>query len=275
MEIKISHAGYCHNIERITIKGGKWKNIKFPAMFALIKHPKLGFILYDTGYSSAFFEQTKKFPYSIYGAITPVHCSKDDEAVSQLEKLGILPDDIRYIIISHFHADHISGLRSFPNSTFICSRKGYESIKHKKGLSALKEAFIPNLLPNDFDNRVIFFEDSPVSTITCKGVHEFYPVGYDLFSDNSIKAILLEGHADKQYGILLQNEFGEDVFFIADATWSSEAYRELKYPHSLAKLIMHDKSSYYNNLNNIHLISKKNPSIHIIPSHCIEYFKGE
>ena len=37
----------------------KQENIKFHALFAIINHPKLGWILFDTGYTKRFYEETK------------------------------------------------------------------------------------------------------------------------------------------------------------------------------------------------------------------------
>ncbi len=41
----------------------------------------------------------------------------------QLAELGLRPDDIRYVGLSHLHADHSGNARLFPNTTFLVSPK--------------------------------------------------------------------------------------------------------------------------------------------------------
>lgn len=272
MNIKIFKTGYCIHPEKAAIKIGSFKPIKFPASFALITHPTKGYILFDTGYSLKFYEETKNFPYNIYAKITPVHISKQETASKQLETLGIAPEEISYIILSHFHADHIGGCSDFPNAKFICSKKEYMFLKDKKGFSALKNVFIPKLLPSDFFNRTIFIESKKLTKLPI--VNEEFPVGYDLFDDGSILAVKLEGHSKGQFGIFLTAE-NKSYFFIGDACWLSKSYKELVPPSKIANIIMSDYNMFINNVDKLHSFNIKHPHIKIIPSHCSDTLNRE
>lgn len=118
MKIDILHAGYCTSPEHIAIQGGRWRSIHFPAMFALFRHPKFGAMLFDTGYSYRFFDETKKFPKRFYRWITPVHLKKD-LVVNQLANFDLHPKDITHVFISHFHADHIGSLCDLTWSRYV------------------------------------------------------------------------------------------------------------------------------------------------------------
>jgi glyoxylase-like metal-dependent hydrolase (beta-lactamase superfamily II) len=264
---RLFSAGYCTNFERITLKSGKFKSIKFPANFALIKHPSEGYILFDTGYSQHFIEETKKFPFNIYKMLTPVYFNEDESAYNQIINKGIDPEEIKYIIISHFHADHIAGLKDFKNCKFICFNKAYYEIKDKTGISALKNAFIPNLLPTDFEKRVIFIDMKQPFYIG----NEYSPLtfAYDVFSDRSILAVELTGHAVGQMGIIFENN-NNKIFLCADACWSSKAYKDNIPPSSITKLINPKQREYIRNLKKLHMLYKNNNDIKIIPSHCTE-----
>ncbi|TCO69356.1 MBL fold metallo-hydrolase [Marinisporobacter balticus] len=266
IELKILKTGYCIQLEKISIKEGRFKTIKFPAMVVLIKHPKQGYILFDTGYSHHFFKETKKFPYSIYKKITPVYLEESETVVSQLKKLNLSAKDIQYIILSHFHSDHISGCKDFPNAKFICSKVGYESIQNKKGISALKEGFIPNLLPMDFSDRIIFFEERQITKFPI--IETPFDHVIDLFGDKRIYAVLLSGHTKGHYGIFLKSN-NQYYFFIGDACWSSKTFEEYLLPHFIANFIMKDKKSYMENVKKLYTLHKAHPHIHIIPSHCL------
>ena len=92
--VHILHAGYCTAPEHIAIQGGAWRHIHFPAMFALIEHPRFGPMLFDTGYSYRFFEETRKFPNRFYRWMTPVTLCEKDLATNQLSTLNISKDPV-------------------------------------------------------------------------------------------------------------------------------------------------------------------------------------
>ena len=51
-----------------------------------------------------------------------VHARTDEGVVGQLAALGVKPDDIRYVVNSHFHFDHCGCNASFPRATFLVQR---------------------------------------------------------------------------------------------------------------------------------------------------------
>ena len=107
VKVSIFAAGFCACPEHIAIQGGRWRNIRFPAMFALLEHPRFGAILFDTGYSYRFFDVTRRFPERLYALMTPVTLHEQQLAVNQLAACGLKPADISHVIISHFHAESI------------------------------------------------------------------------------------------------------------------------------------------------------------------------
>lgn len=273
-------AGYCTNQANIVLKDEKKKKMKLPAVFACIEHPLHGYILFDTGYAERFFEETNSLPYSIYAKITPVYLAAGESAVDQLETVGIKSEDISYVFISHFHADHIAGLKDFPHSQFICSKVGYDLIKNKTGISALKSGFIPNLMPSDFESRAVFIEDcmlyEPMSDDMDKEKSEFihtYANIYDVFGDRTLLSVDLSGHAAGQFGLFFKTDH-HYVFLVADTVWRSRSYREQIYPKSIAKLIMSDPRQYKRNLDTLYEFHKNAPNVFIVPSHCEDVIKG-
>lgn len=260
MQFKFIKAGYCSNIERITLKGGSMKKVKFPAMSLFIKSDKFN-ILFDTGYSSSFEEETKKLPYSIYAKTTP-HVVLENEFVK-----NNVNESIDYIFISHFHADHIAGLRDFKNSKFICSRIEYEFLKDKKGISALVKGFIPKLLPDDFENRVVFIEDKKLIDNPIK--NSVFTKVYDLFGDRKLLAVKLDGHSIGQYGLIINDK--KKMFLIADATCSTKAYKERIYPSSIMGLIHHNFKEYKKTIDKLNKFYKEvEEDVLIIPTHDME-----
>lgn len=259
-EFRLFEVGYCKHCQRMTLKNGRFKKYEYPSFCALIKHQNHGYILFDTGYSERFTSLTQKFPASLYRRLTPMTLAKSLK--DQLLEIHIKPEDINYIVISHFHADHIGGLRDFPNAQFICHPEAIDDIRHKNGLRALFNGFLPGLLPKDFYERLFLMENE-----IKLGEHLLpFSKGFDVFGDDSLIAIPLPGHAKGQIGLYFKAP--NDTFLIADSCWHQETFKELIYPSQLTYLIHHDKTAYVNTIQKLHELYQRNKAIDIIPSHC-------
>lgn len=272
MQIKyeIYQAGACRHPERITIKDGVYSPVSFPALCFALHHPTKGIILFDTGFSSRFAKICKKFPERLYNMLIPVRIEDKDDFVNQLKRRArINPQDVYAIFLSHFHVDHIAGLLDFANAKIICSKEGYGAIRNLGKVSALLHGFSPDLLPADFFAKASFVEDAPQTSLA----HELSPfdAGYDVFEDGSIYAIPLPGHTKGQYGLFFKEANDAPVFLIADACWSSKAYREYKKPHFITSLVHHNWKMYCETLLKLHQLYKRRKNIVMIPSHCREF----
>jgi len=262
-KLYLNHAGYCMSKANHAVKGDENINIKFHALFGLIKHPDLGWILFDTGYTERFFEATKSYPNKFYALITKVFINKEDEVKEQLKRNGILPEDIKHIIISHFHADHIGGIKDFKNAIIYCSKVAFQQVKGISNLLAFSKGILKDLLPEDIEKRLKFIEN------VCKlEPDEIFVTKYDLFSDKSIYAYQLPGHAAGQIGISLQTEKAK-YFLIADACWDERAYKNLALPSSIVRFFFDSWSNYKKSILKIKIFHERNPDVTIVPTHCI------
>lgn len=268
MKITILQAGYCMCPEHLAIRGGGWRGISFPAMFALFEHPRRGPMLFDTGYSYRFFEETRRFPESLYRRLTPVTLREDQLAVNQLSTLHLKPSDITQVFISHFHADHVAALADFDRAHYVYLPQAYEALRYKHGLAALARSFLPGLLPDDFESR-----SAPIDVgRPCSLPPEYAPFhkGYDLVGDGTLLAVELPGHAAGQMGILARGDQDQTFFFVADAAWLARAVEENRTPHPLANFIFTDPKAYRATLSDLHTLRLNHPDLHIIPSHCAQ-----
>jgi glyoxylase-like metal-dependent hydrolase (beta-lactamase superfamily II) len=267
LKLTLMSDGWCEQLEHIAISGGKFQNIRFSSMFALIEHPTLGPILFDTGYTQRFFAETERFPARLYRMVTPVQLLASGGAVTQLQARGIRPEAVKHIIISHFHADHVGGLCDFPNAQFHCSQVGFAAVEKLRGWRALRQAFLRGLLPSDFVQRAAFVEDAPVKSLSAS--YKPFLDGFDLFGDGSVLAIPLPGHATGQIGIIFNAAGGQEYLLAADACWLSRQYRDALMPHGVVRLLV-DWSAYRDTLKQLHHLHQNHPSLRILPTHCAE-----
>jgi len=274
MKINILHAGYCTAPEHIAIQGGRWRSIHFPAMFALLQHPRFGPMLFDTGYSYRFFDETKNFPNRFYRWTTPVTLREEDLVVNQLLTFNLRPRDITHVFISHFHADHIASLPDLSWSRFVYMSNAFAHLRGLSESEGIKHAFMRGLIPNDFDERSD--EVDMNRPLLLSKEYAPFKTGYDLLGDESIIGVELPGHAHGQMGLFARDENSKLFFFVADAAWLKQSIVENRPPHKIANLLFPEPEAYRETLGNLHTYHLTHPDTHVIPSHCdltIQSFK--
>ncbi|MEN0064688.1 MAG: MBL fold metallo-hydrolase [Myxococcota bacterium] len=266
LKVRIDAAGSCLHPEHVVLRSGSLWPMRFPAIYAVLEHPTRGLTLFDTGYGTSFFEATRTFPECLYRLVTPVDFDPQQTAKARLEQRGARVEDVRRVVISHFHADHIAALRDFPKAKFVFLPEAWEMLRHRSRWSLLLRAFLPALLPDDFADRIAPLGGSlrPLPD-TCAPFNH----GFDLFSDGTVYAVPLPGHADGQLGLYCEAEDGP-VFLVADACYTSRSFREAIVPHPIAGLIVDDRKEYRRTLGKIHALHERDPDLRIVPSHCTE-----
>src|SRR5690554_2883534 len=74
--------------------------IRVPSFSVLFKHPDAGYILYDTGSSPG--DEKDRRPKEISDYF-PLHAQAEDFLDARLSSVGLKPDDVSMVIISHMH----------------------------------------------------------------------------------------------------------------------------------------------------------------------------
>jgi len=266
VNIQLLAVGHCRHCERVTMVGGGLRAITFPSICALIVHPRAGPILYDTGYAGHFLNATTTLPERAYRWLTPVSLPARDELGAQLARRGVALNDIRWCVLSHFHADHIAGMRDLPAARFIASRQDVEDLRSRSRLGALVKGLLPTLLPPDFASRLQYAE--ALTRRPPAAGWEVLGEGFDLFGDDSVRAVLLPGHAPGHLGLLLRDQQDRRVLLCADAAWSRRAWQELRLPSLLARPLFHDWQAYKRTLHGLHQLAARHGELVILPSHC-------
>lgn len=262
-KITTFEAGYCTHMACIVQRGAGFGTCKFPARAWLIEVGGYRW-LWDTGYANYFYQHTQSGIFQLYRKVTPVYLNEGESLKAQFQVLGIELASMGHIILSHFHGDHIAGLRDFPHSQFICSHTGWQQTRSLRGFSALRRGFIPDLIPADFEQRLTYLEGFE----TCPLPAELSPFkdGYILpHSQKQVLLVPLPGHAVGHIGAFVLTNQGW-VLLASDAAWSPANYKSRQGPSRLAHIIMADAKAYYQTLNQLHQLSQ-NPDVTIYLSH--------
>jgi len=173
-----------------------------PVICFLIAHPR-GRVLVDTGVH----RQALTDPVGRLGEARAsrfnLRSAPTDEVVSQLALLGLGPDDIRYVVNSHFHFDHCGGNEFFPRSTFLVQRPEMEAARQVQAGATMR--YSPS--PIDFDH--------PLDYQLMDGEH-------DVFGDGQVVLLPTYGHTPGHQSVQVRAGKGADLVLTADACYTRE-----------------------------------------------------
>lgn len=243
-------AGYCTGHLSSMFSGVRNRKLTFPAGVFLIEHRRYGYILYDTGYH---YDIKTKLRYSLYRLVTPVQMTRQDQIIKLLSYKGIRASDIRYVILSHLHPDHIGGAKFFPYATFILTRQTYDVYKH----SGIKDLVFKGFLPSDFEERLAIVD-------TDQDYNELFPYKQSckLFGGDDLLLVSVDGHAKGQACLYLP-EF--KLLIAADLCWGVDLIPYTSKLRLLPSLVQNDKENYIQGIEFLKTVM--NDGIGVVVSH--------
>jgi len=194
-----------------------------PVPSYLITHPK-GNVVFDTGVHCQVITDAE----GRLGPIAKTFVSRTkpgEEIVSQLTKFDLTPNDIRYVINSHFHFDHAGGNEFFPHSTFLVQKNEMDAARDPE---LRKKAFFD---PKDYDHKLDY---------------RAVDGEYDIFGDGTLVIIPTHGHTPGHQSLRIRAGKGGELVLTGDACYTkinmdqdllpSIAFDEAEMHRSLGKL---------------------------------------
>ena len=168
--------------------------IRIPVYCVLIKNPEIGWILFDTGCHP----DGMKGRWSA-GSVTvaPHFCTQDQLLTNQLAKLGLKPEDIKTVALSHMHCDHAGGAYLFKDTADVYVNRD----DFMRALFTVYASQDPNASGGTCRADVI----EPVQKYRFLGNKD-----YELAP--GVELIYIPGHSAGMMGLLLRLESGYCLF---------------------------------------------------------------
>ena len=184
--------------------------IASPGYTVLIDHPTAGWIMYDTGVCDE--------PEKVWAQNQLDGCIMDKKdwmrMKTQLDVIGLKPEDIDHVILSHFHCDHVGN-----NNLFAETADFYVDVEEAN------YAFRMVMHTND-RNACGWFNREEV-LLPVKEMH-YLDKDQELFPD--IKVVQLPGHTPGTLGLLVHLENTGTLLFPNDSCPNHLNYDEWRVP---------------------------------------------
>jgi glyoxylase-like metal-dependent hydrolase (beta-lactamase superfamily II) len=192
---------------------------EIPVPFFLITHPK-GNVVVDGGTPVECATDPKGHWGEISDFFTPV-MAPEQGCVSQLKRLGVEPETVRHVVLSHLHLDHVGAVGRFPKATHVVQRVEWE-YAHAPDWFACG-AYVRK----DFDRPGLDW-------LILEGEWGDF---YDLYGDGSIVLIRSPGHTCGHQSILVRPTAASPVLLAVDAADTLDHFEERALPGALHSAI--------------------------------------
>lgn len=196
---------------------GRKHRIWIPVSAYFIEHPK-GKLLVDTGWHreiSPLGQYNRRAQIKHMGLghflLNQGMLPKGEAVAEQLSDRGIMLSDLDYIILTHLHTDHASGLRMLKAAKHIMVSEEELADTKKYPIRYAKSMW------DGITFETFSFQDTGVG-----------PVGrsYDLFNDDSIELIQIPGHTSGLTAVKI-NSNGKYVLLFSDGGYATKSWKEL------------------------------------------------
>lgn len=242
--------GVTHRSAGFAYRGGSFREKRNFSMTAvLVKHPK-GDLLIETGFGRNIDAQFKRMPFW-FRAISSYQ--KFKPAAEQLRASGYDFKNLRGVILTHTHWDHVSGLTDFQNVPVWITAEERQFI-YKGGFVTAVARSIPNVNYQEYT-----FESGP---------YFGFDKSYDFYSDGSIVLVPAPGHTSGSVIIFLALPNGKRYAFVGDLVWQQEGITKREERPWLQRLFADtDGRELQKSLLRMSALVKRFPEIILVPAH--------
>ena len=180
------------------------RDVMMPVNMYIIDHPK-GLVVFDTGNNVAISDGNCKSHWNSWICDNLQPSQTRAEVIDKLlEKVGYRVGDVKIVITSHSHLDHIGNIEMFPDAIHVIQKK------------ELYQAWWPEKFQRGGAHVMADYDDARDFT--------YFELGgdYDLFGDGSMVVISTPGHTLGHQSVKVQLADTGTVLLTQDAVWVEE-----------------------------------------------------
>jgi len=203
--------GVGHGRRRLlnTLLDREWTD-PLPIYAFAIEHPE-GVIVVDTG-ETARVAEAGYFPRwsPFFRLAVRERVEPEQEVGPQLQRLGIGPSDVRWVVMTHLHTDHAGGLHHFPDNEILVSRA---ELEYAGGLRGRLRGYVNKPWPAWFAPTLV---DLPPVELGP------FPASLSLTDAGDVALVPAPGHTPGQLAVIVEEE-DHSVFLAGDSSYTEDA----------------------------------------------------
>ncbi len=187
-----------------------------PINVFVIEH-RDGLVLFDTGQDRASITDPTYFPSGpLLGSLFSMarfELAAGQTLSAQLERIGYRAADVRTVVLSHLHGDHIGGLREVAQAELLVSRPEWDTLSGSwPELAGIMRRHIE--LPGLRWRQI---EMTPLHDPALAP----FDTGHDLFGDGSLVLVPTPGHTAGSISLIVRRPGKPTLALVADLTYAA------------------------------------------------------
>ena len=233
--MKLFNSAHIDVFAGLVRRGAGLKVIRLTVRYGLIDLKERGLCLVDTGMGAEVTQGPRSPALRLYSSVLRPDLKADAVPKAMLRNMGATADDVRVVVVTHFHADHVSSLCAFPRAEIIACGDATRRVLATGSAACLHHGIFRELIPPDLEHRL-----QPLQSLRRLPTGTLLGEGYDLFGNGSYLAVPLPGHAFGHFGIFWRDESGP-VVYATDAAWTTQALLDDATPWISSAVVFDDR----------------------------------
>jgi N-acyl homoserine lactone hydrolase len=202
----------------------KW-TVPLPINVYVIEH-RDGLVLFDTGQDRASITDPEYFPtgplLSFLYRMAKFEMAADQTLSVLLKGLGYSAADVRTVVLSHLHGDHIGGLREVAQAEMLVSRAEWDTLSGTwPELAGVMRQHIK--LPGLQWRQI---EPEPIHDPALFP----FDMGHDLFGDSSLVIVPTPGHTAGSISLIVRRAGKPTLALVGDLTYAAHLFEHEHMP---------------------------------------------
>lgn len=253
VEVTFLRCGSTMIPELVVVRGGSLKRVLIAHSAVLVRHPE-GLFLFDTGMSGTISSYLVRQSFLFRQTLGKLTLERSIGA--HLQQLSLTPSDLAFVVLSHLHWDHVSGIPDLPGVQLRVNRVAYEAAQ--QDLLDAHHGLVRKLMG-----------DNPLDMFDVTGpAYEGFSSSYDIFGDGTLVLVPLPGHTAGQVGLFINRSNGPRLLLIGDAAHVAANYVRPATMHPMLwSAVTEDDAAARHTLLMLHRFSLRRPEVILIAMH--------
>jgi len=223
-----------------------YEAFEFPVYSYVLEHDD-GHIAIDTGLTSQV-----RTPRLLRRMVPNPIMHPGQEIGPQMRAMGLRPEDVRLVIVTHLDWDHVGGVGHFPNAEILVHRPEYEFATTCIG----RMRYQPRLWPSSFEPALYDLDPEPFGP---------FPHSKSVTPRGDVRLVPIPGHSIAQVGAVVQTN-GRSLFFGADHMLRQDWFVEDYHRDRLTQLGAYYPHQAIVTSRRIHRFAEENSTV-LLPAH--------